>query len=903
MNASKIGVVATGALLLALAGCTGSSSSNVCHAPTVTSSAGNACQNGSVLTLTGTGFTSGMQVSLEATGQATISSTSTVASANGTTLTVTLPGGLVPGVVYNVVAGSGTCTDPAPHKTANAVGGALAYLADPDVTYNGINTRVTIYATALALPLPANAVQLTPTGQASPVTNLPWNPVPNHPNRVQVVLPQGQTAGTYDLRLSDAVGCQTVLPQALKVTDTLSVTLKAVAPPFGDAAAYTSITVTRDQTAAAPADHAFVATPRLFLNPTNPAATDIAIPVQSVSFVDGNTLTAVIPPGQPPHAYDLVLVNPDGTVGLLTDAFSVQAAPPPVVDTVTPSSIVAATGQGVSISGTSFDGTSKVSLTCKDAVGTTSTPGVTTGSATCTTGVCTLPATIDGSALLAGDVCVLRVTNGDGSYFDYSAVGVTNPSLNLSAPRVGTTMTLGRRALVAAAGNATPSARFLYAIGGDDGSSTPLAFSSVEAAPVDLFGNLGAWARLPSSPLNTPRSQAAGLALGRYIYVLGGSDGTGPLASTERAMILDPIEVPTLDVEDIVPATAGLAPGAYVYRVAALYDPTDPDNPGGESLPSDELVVRVPTFQGHQLTDVLSINAPRDRLGALLPNVVGYAIYRSPVAGGVSGDEVRLGTVAAGPSPVHFTDDGSATPGTDHPLPLGSLGHWRNLPAMGVARIGLAAAAAPDPATAGQWYVYGLLGLGTSAPVKSYEFLPVTIAANGHQSVAASWTTGANPSVTGRWRLGAWKVDRTTSSTVAAGDTWVFLGGGASTSAGSTLVGKVEAGKVAAGGDLGTFDDTPKDFSNNLAGYGVCAANGQLFTFGGGQGGPTAGATSASLIAPPPTLALNSWNAEGLTMTHPRFLMGSSVQSAFIFLVGGTTDTESASPTSELVIW
>jgi len=38
-------------------------------------------------------------------------------------------------------------------------------------------------------------------------------------------------------------------------------------------------------------------------------------------------------------------------------------------------------------------------------------------------------------------------------------------------------------------------------------------------------------------------------------------------------------------------------------------------------------------------------------------------------------------------------------------------------------------------------------------------------------------------------------------------------------------------------------------------------------------------------------------------MTHPRYLMGSAVRSAFIFLVGGTTDSANASTSTELVIW
>ena len=39
-------------------------------------------------------------------------------------------------------------------------------------------------------------------------------------------------------------------------------------------------------------------------------------------------------------------------------------------------------------------------------------------------------------------------------------------------------------------------------------------------------------------------------------------------------------------------------------------------------------------------------------------------------------------------------------------------------------------------------------------------------------------------------------------------------------------------------------------------------------------------------------------------MTHGRYLMGSAVQSSFIFLLGGQTDEPSAaSKTTERVIW
>jgi hypothetical protein len=907
MYARRVGIALGGIAAIWLSACSGGGGGSAqCTAPTVSAVVPLAiCQGGSQMTVQGSGLASGMPVLLEAAGQAAVASTSTVASSDGKSLVATFPSGLVPGVHYDVVVGSGSCVDPAPPHQVTAVAGAVAYLADPDVAYNGINTRVTVYATALALPLPGNAVEVTPAGQAAPVTTLGWAAVPGHPNRVQVILPQGQAPGTYDLRLTDAVGCQTLLPDALRVTADLTVTVRALVPPFGDAASYTSVSVSRDASAPAPADKPFSATPRLFLNPTNPAAGDIAIPVQSVSFVDGDTLTAVIPPGQPPHEYDLVAVNPDGSVGLLANAFRVQATPPPVVASVTPSSIVAATGQAVTVAGTGFDATSLVSLECRDALGNASSPPVVTGAEGCSAGQCTLAATVDGSTLLAGDVCVLRVANGDGSYFDFSAIGVTNPSLNLSAPRVGTSLGTGRRALVAAAGNATASARFLYAIGGDGGAGAAASpFASVEVVPVDLYGNMGGWAPLQGSPLGTPRSFAGGVTVGRYVYVLGGSDGTGPLASAERAMILDPVEVPTIDVDDIAPSDAGLAPGAYVYRVAAVFDPGGPDNPGGESLASDELVIRVPSLQGKKLTVVLAVTPPADRVGAPIPNVVGYRVYRSPAAPGVSGDEVLIASPAAPPAGgmLLFTDDGTATPGTAKPLPLGSLGRWRALPSMGTPRMGPGAAAAPDPASPNVWYVYALLGKDTATTATgSYEYLPIALQPNGHQAVAAAWTPGASGSSTGRWQLGTWTVDQAVSSVVAAGDTWIYMGGGMLPN--GTLSGKVEAGKVGAGGDLGALSDTPKDFASLAAGYGVCAANGQLFTFGGANGGPSSGATSAALIDPPPTLALSSWNNEGLTMTQSRYLMGSAVQSAFIFIVGGQTATSAAATSTELVIW
>lgn len=699
------------------AGCASTESISLeVHAPPVVTGTTPAtlCQGGGTLNVAGQNFLSTASVSLVAPGGMTVGASSTQVNPAGTQITATFGGTGTPGDVLDVVVDNGDgCSDPAPHRQVTVVSGPVAFFADPEVVFNGINTRVTIYVTTLMQPLPANAVTIVPSGMTAPVTTLSFNLVAGHPNRVQAIVPLGTAPGSYDLLVNDATGCSTVLPNALTVTATTSVALKSVTPPFGSTQERTAITVLRDTAAPAGMQAPFVATPRLFLNPTNPQPTDVAIQVQSVSFVDQDTLTAVVPANQPAHAYDLIAVNPDGTVGYLADAFTVQSVPPPVVTTVTPSSIVAATGQTVLVRGTNFSG-SAISVTCESA-GMTVRPPVVSGVESCPgpTSTCSQSATIDGSALASGSVCVLRVTNADGSYFDFSAIGVTNSSLNLSTPQAGTNLQVGRRALVAAAGSATASARFVYAIGGDNGATSG-ALASTEVASVDLFGHLGAWALQPSSALGTPRTFAGVATIGRYIYVFGGSDGVNALTSAERAMILDPSEVPALDIDDLVPNGVGLDAGYWLYRVAATFSASDPDNPGGESLPSDEFIVKVPAVASKKIQVVLSWTAPTDALGAPLPNVAGYRVYRTPMVNGVSGGEVLLASVTG--STLKFTDDGSATPGTEVPLRLGNTGRWAPLPAMSAARMGPAGAAVVDPSAPGTHYVYALLGKGTGAP-------------------------------------------------------------------------------------------------------------------------------------------------------------------------------------------
>jgi hypothetical protein len=257
---------------------------------------------------------------------------------------------------------------------------------------------------------------------------------------------------------------------------------------------------------------------------------------------------------------------------------------------------------------------------------------------------------------------------------------------------------------------------------------------------------------------------------------------------------------------------------------------------------------------------------------------------------------------------TEFIDDGSATLIAEQtPLPQGSTSRWQALPNLNTAREGARGVAAADPVDPSTWYVYSLLGRNGTTGLTTYEYLPVTLLDNGRQTVASTWTTGAEESAVGRWQFGAWAIDGVDSSFVTAPTTYVYLGGGLRGD-GSTRDDRVEAGVVNAGGELGAFEDDPtaqddvKDFNSTRAGYGTAGAADRLFVFGGSDTSVRSNAFAAGFINPAPDLANNSWNNEGLSMISPRYLLGSSIQSAFIFLIAGDTGT-GVTTSTETVVW
>lgn len=874
------------------------------------------CEGGSRLKITGADFQEGAVVELHCPDGKVVESVS-VEVVSPTELQAVMGPGIEEGEQCDVVvANPDSCADEPPHEQVTGITGPFLFMADPIVVYNGINTPVTLFLTAIVTDddgnLPQGAVTLLDNSTGEQAGSFDAQVMARYPNRAQFIVPAGQATGEYDVMFEDHSGCFASLEKAFTVTDQTTVEIDQVVPPFGDTDTSTAITIFR-----ASSGDPFQATPRVFLAPSDGSGE--AILLSSVSLSGDDVLTAVVPAGTPVDQYDIIVVNPDGSVGVATAAYSSVDEPPPVVDEVAPQSLVIGNdANALTIKGTGFSD-SEVSLYCVEPNGDEVTPSVTSGSVDCNAGRCTQTATVDASGMANGTVCVVRVTNSDGTYGEFSSLGATNPSLNLSSPQPGTSLNTARRALVSGAVKATAAARFVYAIGGDGGpSDADTPFDSVEFASVDVFGAMQSWTLANDElTLDTARSFAGSVTLGRYIYVFGGSDGADALSGAERAMVLSPEEVPVIEDVDIVLEDTGLDGGLWSYRVSAFLAGADPDNPGGETLASSPLLVRLPLLEEGSKTQVtISWSAPLNSLGDPLDNIAGYRIYRTANPDETAGaDEVLITQIDIADLPnLQYTDDGSDTPGNnpDRPLPVGSTGRWHAIDSLNTARMGPAAALARSPTTEGSWHIYALLGKDggsedSGTALDGYEYLTVTVALDGRQTVdAAGWTAGGGALSEARWLAGAWVVNSSVIPSLAD-DSYIYVGGGRTTpvNINNDRTGTVEVAQVNDDGSLAAFDATPDDLSSDRAGFASLALGtsdtAKLLLFGGLQANPRNNAIGGTLLT---ATSIDNWNNEGLTMEQARYLPGYSVQSAFIFLIGGQADTDGpGTDTTETVIW
>ncbi|MDH5672435.1 MAG: hypothetical protein OEZ06_09825 [Myxococcales bacterium] len=906
---------------------------------------GQLCSGGSELLITGSGFRTGATVTVLCdAGDGTthvVDSLASEASADGTSLRLRFGFGAVPDETCDVIVSNAMdCDSSPPHPQIAAIAGPIVFYSAPPVAYNGINTQIKLFMTTITGTSPE--VKIVPTGAISGEIVLATTIDPANDRRLQALVPKDTPAGTYDILVSDDTGCAATLVGGLVVTDTLTIALEKVVQPFGNNGEQNAVTIFRTEGSAVD-NVPFTPTPTAFLNPKDAAADEPAIQLVGVTYVDDITLTAVVPDGVDLGDYDLVVVDADGNVGVLSDAYRAIDVSPPEIENVFPQSIVNAdqydapdgsnVDQVLTAFGENFTAAT-VELICESPDGMSVAPAsVGTGDTTCDVDGCTITVPVDGSGLSPGDVCLVRVTNDDGSYADYSAVGVTNPSRNLSNPSPGEDLITARRACGSSAVQATSAARFVYAIGGDGGPAVADApFASVEFAPVGVFGGMQPFVE-NREPLNVARAFAGTETVGRYVYVFGGSDGTDALMSAERALVLSPAEIPVITDIDLclsggasdcfgsVPSTDGLLTGEYAYRISAVIDAASSRNLGGETLASDPIIVRLPEIVAAGETRRVAIqlfwDPPVDKLGTELEDIVGYRIYRTPADGIAAADELLIGEVAAD---VFDFIDGGAGLGSDSPLPQGSTSAWQVLPDLNTARNALASAVARDPDSASGYFVYALLGMDsgatdtlTATALTNFEYLNIEVLPNDRQDLVGSWAeSDGGGGLEGRFLHGAWSVDQQVFSDLGANETYIYVGGGRIGPGNGDVVGSIENLQVQVDGNLVYNTNNPVQASEpSRSGFATMAAFGRLFVLGGADPKPKGDASSARIVSVDEVST--SFNNEGIQLVESRYVPGRSIQSAFLFLVGGqttiTTDSGGAivdgdvTASTEYIVW
>jgi hypothetical protein len=817
------------------------------------------CAGGATLVITGDGFGPETTVTIDDTAL-------DVVLLDSRHVQVELPAELGPGTYPLTVAAESGCaaTETVEHEVVAA---PEIFFVDPPVTH----TDVSIVATAMLTDVTAELTEgwlVDPSGTTVP-TEIRWDP--ESPGRLQVVLPAGLTPGVWGMGFQTADDCGTELATAFTVSDELQVAIEELVPPFAWAYDYTPVEVFGPEYRAGL--DPFADTPRLYLSARDGATAE---PFAGVGFRAPDHLTGVVGYGLEPGEYDVMVINPDGGLGLLEAGLTVTEQRPPRVDSASPTSLSSSQDTTVTIRGRGFDDP-WVRIKCVENETLTGRRGTVLDWDEDRI-LASLPSSQWNEAL-----CVLEVNNADGAWSDFAALSVRNPADNLFPWQTGPTMVEARRGPVTLAGRTTPLSRYVYAFGGDDGTLAG-AKSSVERAPIGVYGELGDWALLEGQgELPQPTTMAAAVRLDDYLYLAGGHDGTAALDQVWRARVLDPLEVPFLESVGLERSEEVLAPGRWSWRIAATYAADDPANPGGESLPGEVISVIVPEGGA----------AVRLRWTAV-PDAVGYRVYRTAEPDGSSSALGHLEDV----STSEILDTGGTVDDSRSPLVEGALGAWAPLPAMLEEREGPCLVIVPDPhPDPERFHLYAVGGRSAAgALLDSVERLTVRVASPREQLVDTSWTADPNTLSEARYACTGFAVDSTWHSLVEEGESYVLFAGGL-TGAGRAT-GTVDAARVGENGALEDWGPIQSITPSRGAFAGASAGN-NLYVFGGQNGRPSKGGVSANLDADflPD---VENWNSLGLSMDEPRLHPGWAQESAILIVAGGETDRDAATATVEI---
>ncbi len=818
------------------------------------------CSSGGTVTVTGGPFIDGTEVEL---GALPVTAVTVV---DETTVEIEVAAGAPLGAVDLTLSDPSGCTTTL-DDAFTVVNPPQAFHVDPPVVPSGRAVTVTARLADVNDTV-TDAWLVHDDGEEREID---WSWSEDRASELQLELPADLATGRWQLGLSQANACAGILAAGVEVAAEATIAVEAVEPPHAWIFDHSSIDITASDPLPAGAV-GFEEVPGVYL--LGPEGIDRSEALLAVRYQDEHRITAVVPPELEPGSYDLLVVNPDGAYGVLADAVAVGWDAPPSIDSVAPATLEKASDVSIEIQGASFREPT-VTLSCMEGGNTTE-----LSAAVDSYGYGTIQASLSTRGFNQA-LCVVQVTNGDGTLANWSALSITNPAQNLFPFEDGPPMVEARRAPAGAAGRTSSTDRWVYAIGGDAGDEAS-ASDSVEVAAVDPYGAMDSWALLPD-PLPSALTQSAATTVGRFVYLAGGDDGGGPVSSVQRAMILDPLDVPWLDQVSLDSAEGdGLEAGRWTYRVSALFDSTHPSNPDGESLAGEPVSITLPASE-HAWSPSICWEPVDD--------AVGYRVYRSVDADSPSSE---LGWLADASGDDCYQDLGDPVDTTTTPLPEGALGSWSTVAELNEARSGACLAMARDPALDPESYhLYVAGGLDDSgALLDSIERVEVTVESASVHSVATPEILGTALSEP-RWQCRGYIVDDELHS-VADGETWVVFAGGMTA---RNATGTVDSGVVLDGGELDAWD-TLRSLSPARAGFAHASASDFLYAFGGQQGSPSTTSTSAELRNDG-GLEIHNWNSLGDGLGTERALPGSAQESAVIFILGGQTDTQDATTSTE----
>jgi len=818
---------------------------------------------------------------------------------------------------------------------------------------------------------PGSTPTVTISGPGLPTVTLVNVTVVNA-TRVTAVVPANTPEGIYNVTITNPDGCSFTLPHVFAISYN-SLGALALDPRFGWQLKNQGITIYNtptgsQKTFSGGAPQGWIVAP-IKTNPT----IAVEIPLRRIAYLSPTVITAAVPdcsginaapitdatcPNgiQPGGPYPIKIRDPNGAIGVIPAAqgFWVLADPPPTITSIAPASIdtnglPSSLGSALVATGQNFGSGAQLQLVFPNGSGGTRACnlGVTGRSATSIQAPVptSLPASscveLDSSgnqtAATAGftlsvGLYVVRVQNTTNpAYANYSGLIVTNPSLN---PRNGdalsSILSVARADFPLLEASDDLGNQFLYALGGTDGTHV---LASVEVAPVTLFGDLGG--DCSSSPCkfrlldrtqigmgnmgNSPEPRRGMAAVVRtvandtsYIYLIGGVNSSGTaLKVVERAQVLKASDAPSLSAPDTV-AGGNLSAGTYYYRVSAVQSTSNPLNPGGETLASDEQPITVNA--GAQA--VLSWTC--------IPGVQKYRVYRTGAANAISGTEVLLTEVTpsaactGSPLPAEtYYDTGALTPSGDKPLPPGALGRWASQPSLEVERGNAAAKLLGD-----QLYVAG--GFCSTFPATGCsaagaDLASVETAAFPVGSADSGSFSSAGTLQKARRRFALTVADATTAPSSFSStspnntkDAWLVVVGGDSAGAVITGLPVIEVGQVQNSSGVITspsFADSGYTAPGTHGGWSEIAGN-DLFEAGttstgtfdfhsnrtcpdtGGQVGQCTSAASFK----------GTLNSTGISYSAggDRYLGGETLFRAYVYVAGGFPTDVSTMPSATI---